>query len=211
MMMIRKVAAFCLVMLCSTLAITGCAVTEEIQTSLFDTRKINLTENTYAAADMLAQQTGAHMTPMTPMKMSILTDVVAPNDVTPFGQQVSNQIGSRFVQLGYNVQSLPQPPGMVTLSTASLPLTGDGSPQPRQMGMKPSAAGSEALVTGTYTRGKNDIMVSLRVIQSPDQRVIAAYDYSLPLTRELREMTLTAAERKKREENPVGEFLGINN
>ena len=48
----------------------GCAVTEEIENTLFNTTKVNLAENTYAATDMLAQQTKAHMTPMTPLKMA---------------------------------------------------------------------------------------------------------------------------------------------
>lgn len=199
--------------LCVTAALLcgGCAVTQEIETALFDTTKINLAENTYAATDMLAQQTRAHMTPMTPLKMTVIASVAAPEETTPFGQQLANHIGARFVQLGYNVQSLPLPPGMAAMTPDPAPrdLLMAGAPQPRQMGMKPSGGG-EALATGTYTRGKNDILVSLRVIQSPDQRIIAAYDYTLPLTRELREMTLTAAERKKRDENPVGDFFDVN-
>lgn len=188
----------------------GCAVTEEIETALFDTTKVNLAENTYAATDMLAQQTKAHMTPMTPLKMAVIANVAAPEEITPLGQQLANHIGARFVQLGYNVQSLPLPPAMGAMPSMPLPLDASGAPQPRQMGMKPSGGG-EALATGTYTRGKKDILVSLRVIQSPDQRIIAAYDYTLPLTRELRDMALSAAERKKRDENPVGDFLGVTN
>ncbi len=185
----------------------GCAVTQEIQTALFDTTKINLAENTYAATDMLAQQTKAHMTPMTPLRMAVISNVTAPEEVTPFGQQLANHVGSRFVQLGYNVQSMPLPPSMAAMPLATaMPLDLSGAPQPRQMGMKPSGGG-EALATGTYTRGKGEILVSLRVIQSPDQRIIAAYDYTLPLTREFRDMTLTAAERKNRDENPIGDFV----
>jgi hypothetical protein len=176
-----------LTMMAMTFALLGggCAVTEDIQASLFDTRKVNLTENTYAAADMLAQQTRSFMTPMTPMKLTVLSEVTSPEEVTPFGQQVANQIGSRFVQLGYNVQAMPQPPGMLNMNTAPVPLATGGAPQPKQM------------------------LISLRVIQSPDQRVIAAYDYTLPMTREIREMSMTAAERKKRTEDPVGTFLGV--
>lgn len=200
---------FSLLAITASLICGGCAVTQDLEKALFDTTKINLSENTYAATDMLAQQTKAHMTPMTPMKMAVITNTSAPDEVTPFGQQLANHIGSRFVQLGYNVQSLPLPPGMISPASIPVQLEHPGAPQPRYMGMKPSGGG-EALATGTYTRGKNDILISLRVIQSPDQRVIAAYDYTLPLTRELRDLTLTAAERKKRDENPVGEFLQFN-
>lgn len=196
-------------MMTAALLSGGCAVTEEISTALFDTTKINLAENTYAATDILAQQTKAHMTPMTPMKLAVISNVAAPEEITPFGQQLANNMGSRFVQLGYNVQSMPQPPGIMALSSsAPTPLNpAANAPQPKQMGMKPSSDG-DVLATGTYSRGGNEILVSLRVIQSPDQRIIAAYDYTLPLTHELRKMTMTAAERKKREDSPVGTFLG---
>ena len=63
------------------------------------------------------------------------------------------------------------------------------------------------ILTGNYTRGKDTIFVSLRVIQAPDQRVVAAYDYTLPLTGELREMTMTAALREQREKDPVGSLF----
>jgi len=52
------------------------------------------------------------MTPMTPLKMAVIANVAAPEEITPLGQQLANHIGARFVQLGYNVQSLPLPPAM---------------------------------------------------------------------------------------------------
>ena len=58
---------FSIMAITASLICGGCAVTQEIETALFDTTKVNLTENTYAATDMLAQQTRAHMTPMTPL------------------------------------------------------------------------------------------------------------------------------------------------
>ncbi|MBI2234010.1 MAG: hypothetical protein HYU57_03255 [Micavibrio aeruginosavorus] len=188
----------------------GCAVTQEIETALFDTRKVNLAENSYAAADMLAQQAKAYMTHQTPLSTVILSNVAAPEETTPFGQQVANHLGARFVQLGYNVQALPLPPGSVP-DAAPMALSGAMSAPPpsRQMGMQASN-GRNVVLTGSYTRGKNDILVSLRMIQLPDQRVIAAYDYTLPLTGDLRPMSMTAAEHQKAAENPVGTLFGAN-
>ena len=182
------------------LLLPGCAVTEEIRTQLFDTTKVNLTENTYAAADMLAQQTQSRMTPQTPLLVAVLTDVTAPGETTAFGQQVANQLGSRFVQLGYNVQSTPLPPGMletqVTSSPVALNPTG-GSPQAVRTGLSPAAGKGAALLTGSYSRMQNSIQVSLKILQEPDQKIIAAYDYSLPMTRDLREISMSAADRQK--------------
>ena len=187
----------------------GCAVTQEIETALFDTRKVNLAENSYAAADMLAQQAKAYMTHQTPLSTVVLSNVAAPQETTPFGQQVANHLGARFVQLGYNVQALPLPPGSVP-DSAPMALSGAASaPPPRQMGLQASS-GRNVFLTGTYTRGKSEILVSLRMIQSPDQRVIAAYDYTLPATGDLRPMAMTAAEHQKAAENPVGTLFGAN-
>ncbi len=192
------------------LLLPGCAVTEEIQTHLFDTTKVNLTENSYAAADMLAQQTQSRMTPHTPLRIAVLTDVTTPGETTAFGQQIANHLGSRFVQLGYNVQSVPLPPTLMALQAGAAPVplnpTG-GAPQPAQTGVSPSSAKGEALITGTYSRMKDTIQVNLKVLQGADQKVIAAYDYALPMTRDLREISMSAAERQKRAEQPLSTFM----
>jgi len=195
----------------ATLNLGACVAAQEIKSALFESDEVNLTDNTYAAADMLAQQTRAFLTPMTPLRIGALVDTASPNEVTPFGQQVGNKLGARFVQLGYNVRSMAQPPFVTAQTDAMTATTGGapqaqmvgGPPQPLQMGAMPSAEKGEALITGNYTRGKDSIFVNLRVIQAPDQRVVAAYDYALPLTRELREMTMTAVQRERREKYPV--------
>ena len=51
---------------------------------------------------------------------------------------------------------------------------------------------------------KNNILVSLRIVQAPDQRIIAAYDYNVPLTGEIDKLSISAAERKKRETELFG-------
>jgi hypothetical protein len=198
-----------IVLVAAGLLLPRSAVTEEISTPLYDTTKVNLTENTYAAADMLAQQTQSRMTPQTPLRIAVLTDVTTPNETTAFGQQVANHLGSRFVQLGYNVQSVPLPPGMMATQamTAPVALTTGGAPQPVQAGASPSAGKGEVLLTGTYTRMKDTIQVNLKVLQAPDQKIIAAYDYALPMTRDLREVSMSAAERQKRDAQPLSTFM----
>lgn len=199
-----------IVLVAAGLLLPGCAVTEEIRTHLFDTTKVNLTENTYAAADMLAQQTQSRMTPQTPLRIAVLTDVTTPGETTAFGQQVANHLGSRFVQLGYNVHSVPLPPGMMAAQVNAEPMalnpTG-GAPQPIRTGIGPSSGKGDALVTGTYSRMQNAIHVNLKVLQGADQKIIAAYDYTLPMTRDLREVSLSAAERQQRDAQPLSTFM----
>lgn len=188
------------------LLLSGCAVAEEIQTTLFDTTKVNLTDSTYAATDMLAPQAKARITQNTPIRIAPLTDVATPNETTAFGNQVANQIGSRLVQLGYNVQSVAASPLALSDSPVVLtPVETSAAPRVSQGPVKASVGrGGDCVVGGTYTRMKNNILVSLRIVQAPDQRIIAAYDYNVPLTGEIDKLSISAAERKKRETELFG-------
>ncbi|MDB5490740.1 MAG: hypothetical protein JWO78_589 [Micavibrio sp.] len=190
-----------LVLMTTMLLLSGCAVAEEMQTTLFDTTKVNLTDSTYAATDMLAPQAKARITQNTPIRIAPLTDVAAPNETTAFGNQVANQIGSRLVQLGYNVQSVAAPPLAASDSPVQLtPVELSAAPKITQGPVKASVGrGGDCVVGGTYTRMKNTILVSLRIVQAPDQRIIAAYDYNVPLTGEIDKLSLSAAERRKKE------------
>ena len=190
------IAAFC------GLVLSGCAVVDEMKTALFEVKTVNLTESSYGAADMLAQQSKARMTTHTPLRIAMLTDVTTPYEVTAFGQQVANQLGSRFVQLGYNVQSVPLPPALMPDLAGGQAVATGGGPQPVQMGVKPSTGKGDVMVTGTYVRFKNSIQVSLKMLQGADQQVIAAYDYVLPMTRDLRDSSMSEADRIQKASQP---------
>lgn len=189
------------------LLLSGCAVADEVQSTLFDTTKVNLTDSTYAATDMLAPQAKSRITQNTPIRIAPLTDVATPNETTAFGNQVSNQIASRLVQLGYNVQSVAASPLALSDSPAVLtPVEASAAPKPSLGPVKASVGrGGDCVVGGTYTRMKHQVLVSLRIVQAPDQRIIAAYDYNVPLTSEVDKLSMSAEERKKRDT----EILGI--
>ena len=191
------------VVISGALLLSACAVTEGLQRELFDTTKVNLTDSTYAAADMLAQQTKTHMSQNTPLRTMVLTDVSTPNETTAFGTQVANQLGSRFVQLGYNVQALPMSPGMIQSSSIGAPIPLDGAMHPTtNAAAKAPGKGGDCVISGNYTRMKDTLLVSLRIIRTSDQRVIAAYDYTLPMTREIDALSMTADQREKRMSEP---------
>lgn len=188
--MIRRALAIAgIVMLCG--GVTACAVTEEFQREFFDRRAVNLTDSSYAAVDALTQQLRPHVGHATPLRITELSDVATPGELTPFGRHVSTQIGSRFVQLGYNVRTTPAAPFPATSATT-------GAPQKLQTGIVPGAAQGEAVVTGTYTRMKDHLIIALRVVQGEQGRIVGAYDYTIPMTREMREMSMSAAERAER-------------
>jgi hypothetical protein len=189
------------------LSLGACAIAEELHREVFDTRKVNLTDQSYAAVDVLAQQTRPHMNAQTPLRVAVLTDVTTPTETTAFGQHIAQQVASRFVQLGYNVRAVPQGPGMVPgLAGQSTNQTMNpmAAPAPTQIGMSAGAPGQDVLVAGTYTRMKDYILVSLRMMQGAENRIIAAYDFSVPMTREMNEMSISRAEKEARKTiNPM--------
>lgn len=201
-----RAARFIIVAALCGLALSGCAVVDEMKTALFEVKTVNLTERSYGAADMLAQQANTRMTQQTPLRVAMLTDVTTPYEVTAFGQQVANQLGSRFVQLGYNVQSVPLPPALMPDLNGAQSIVPGGGPQPVQMGIKPSTGKGDVMVTGTYARFKDTIQVNLKMLQGADQQVIAAYDYVLPMTRDLRNSSMSEADRIQKASQP---FPGI--
>jgi len=58
----------------------------------------------YAVADYLAGQTLHTLNKRTPIGLGILSDSSEPQMTSAFGRLVTEQIGTRLSQLGYNVQ-----------------------------------------------------------------------------------------------------------
>lgn len=158
-----------------------------MDTGIAGKRETVLTQSSYAAADMLIQQSRSFITPATPLEIGALTDLDNPNELTNFGNMVAQQIASRFVQLGYNV-------------SATADLTG----APSAMGEAPpsyampgtTAAPGRLVITGRYAVARDAVLVNLRLIEAATGKVAAAYDYTVPKTMNIRELTKTEAGKK---------------
>lgn len=142
----------------------------------------NVAESSYAAADMMIQQSRSFITPETPLEIGVLTDLDNPNERTNFGRLVAEQIASRFVQLGYNVSAQPgimPPPDMAA---------------PQAMSNNGGGVGS-AVITGRYAVARDEVLVNLRIVGADTGKVIAAFDYNVPKTRDVRELVKTQADK----------------
>lgn len=129
-----------------------------------------LTSSSYAAADMLIQQSRHFLTTDTNLEIGVITDLDSPNERTNFGSMVAEQIASRFVQLGYNVSV---------------------SDMPQAQGAAPGGA----VITGRYAVARDGVLVNLRIIEAGAGKVLAAYDYTVPKTPDVRELTKTQADK----------------
>jgi hypothetical protein len=188
------IAVFCF------FTLTGCT-TSILQNQIFEGEQVNVTEVSYAAADMLIQQTKAFVTADTSLQIGMLTDMRRPDKPTALGRMIPSHIGSRFVQLGYEV-------------TASSFQAMTGMPQEEIIynGNVNEYSGSssrdgyaeKALITGHYVVARKEVLVSLRIIETGSGKVLAAYDYSLPLSGDIKEMIHTDDDSAN-----SGSFLGI--
>lgn len=130
-----------------------------------------LLNRSYAAADYLAGQTLASVDKRTLIIPKSLTHAQNTGIASPFGFIVIEQIASRFAQLGYNVKAPEDGPRTydpaldkkgVTLSGTYLPFG--------------------------YVLTNGDVRVSLRMIDNADNRVLGAFEYTMPMTYEISEL-----------------------
>jgi len=135
-------------------------------------KRVNLLNTSYAAADVLAQQTGKKMPKSMPLMVSDFQEIIDLNQKgtkpsPKLGAVLREQIETRFAQLGYNI--VDAPPAYVSA---------------RQPG---------AEVIGTYEIVKSGfngtVNISLKVRDNTKGKIIGLYDYSLPMTYDLRKYT----------------------
>lgn len=185
------------------LFLTGCTASV-LQSNLFEPERVNLTETSYAAADMLIQQSKAFVHSDTPLQIGMLTDIQNPQRFTAFGRLVTSHIGARFVQLGYNVTTASFAPMPLYDDTPSGGLAAGDMGGPAMVTGQPygiisqgsGAGGNRAIITGNYALARHDILVNLRVIEEGTGRMLAAFDYSLPMTRDLEDLTRSGDEKE---------------
>jgi hypothetical protein len=174
-------------MLFSCFIISGCAASM-VANEVFDGHHTNLKQNSYAAADMLAQQSRETIRRDSPIKIGTLLDVHNNKKAdTSFGKLIPSQVGARFVQLGYNI---------MTASPMSMNYT---QAQMKDMQLSHDSSNNNdhiyAVITGSYALGKKDVYVSLQLVEYQSGKILAAYDYSLPLSSDIKKLAKRDSER----------------
>lgn len=149
--------------LASILLIGGCeAVAIGVATPMVVRQNhVNLANASYAAADELVYRAGNSLNKDRFLVVGDLQEILDMNQkkiiANPkLGKVMSEQMRTRFMQLGYTVAS-----------------TGPASDGPVE-------------VTGTYEIVHSTMTVSLRMKDHKNGRTIALYDYSLPVTYEIK-------------------------
>jgi hypothetical protein len=165
----------------------GCTAAALVAGSGGEKQGVNLTQANYGAADMLSQQTQAVLGRDTVLQIGMISDIAHPAAETPFGKTVASHIAARFVQLGYHVSaaSYNEMSGGAPLPTYHVGGVADGA---YNSGYGAAPAARNAMLTGQYAVAKHGVLVNLRLLDTASNRVIAAYDYTVPLTRDTEEL-----------------------
>ncbi|MPV86227.1 FlgO family outer membrane protein [Ostreibacterium oceani] len=111
-----------------------------------------------------------------------VADITDLNSSSALGLMVSEQIGNRFAQFGFPVVDLRTRHDVkVREKSGEYMLSRD-----IQKISKEHAAG--AVLVGTYAVGRDHVYVSTRLIRPEDNRILASYDFDLPMGPDVRKM-----------------------
>lgn len=138
----------------------------------------------YKAANELSKQSGA---PQGTLAIATISDSSLIETSSPLGRMISDQLGARFVQLGYNVSEVRLRNDINVQQSYDGVWDGEYvlSRDRTQLAAKTNA---RSVVSGTYVVGSDSVLVNLRMIDVTSARVLAAYDYSLPMTDDVRRL-----------------------
>jgi TolB-like protein len=168
-------------LLALALSLGGCdtQVTDRSIASLYGvdfpmTQDKDIVTVSYAATDRLMNGSADPIDRNRPILVTSIADINSLEQSSGFGLIVAEQIGSRLSQLGYTV--------VESKLRGTLAINGNGEFMLSRDARKLAAAhDAQAVVTGSYAAGQDSAVVSLKLIRLTDAKVLAAFDYSMPM------------------------------
>lgn len=133
-------------------------------------KDVNMTEKSYAAADYLVQQASNNLKHHQLTKVEPLSSLDAPKLTAPLATLIPEQIGQRFVQLGY------------AMDLSAVADKTDSS------FYDAANSAAENILTGTYSQDDKGIHVNLRMKKADTGRVFSTFAYLIPSNRTTREL-----------------------
>lgn len=165
----------------------GACQTTEFQSQFLNVNKhVDLKQRSYEAADVLVRQTQDTVSLDTPLIIGTLSDINRFEQSTALGRLIPEQVGTRMAQLGYTIQEVKLRNSInVNNQTGSAGefLT---SRDPKDISSTQQAG---AVVTGTYALANTNVMVNMRIVDTQTRKILAAYDYEMPLNSDLRALS----------------------
>lgn len=139
----------------------------------FKRTDVNLLEKNYAAADYMATPMKEFIDRLDLIVIKPLTETDNGVISSPLGMKIPEDIGLRFTQLGFTVAMNEVAAG------ANAGLYSAPKVEPK------------FIFGGHYIRGKKTVDISLRVTDVKSGQVVSSFDYSIPVTREIENLSNT--------------------
>lgn len=166
---------------CATLAMGGCALDGAPRA---DTRpaEFDFIATNYAAANELLKQMQPKLPAGSAIIMATLVNIDALETSSTLGRGVSEQITTRFSQVGYSMIEMKFRDSVyLKRNEGELMLT-------REISLLAKAHNANAVIVGTYAEAGATVFINLKAIDPNTNVVMAATDYALPMTHDVRSL-----------------------
>ncbi|MAH05452.1 MAG: hypothetical protein CL561_07825 [Alphaproteobacteria bacterium] len=141
------------------------------------------------AADVIAQQLKARSRHTLPIIVQDFWDNHAPQRMSALGRVLPEQISTRLIQLGHQViQPRYIQNNAMSLDSSASPESLLANQQMNPQRFKELTDGPHLILSGSFTKAVNNVKVHARITDSTSGIFVAAYDYEMPITREIEEM-----------------------
>lgn len=156
------------------LALVGCANLDAYES---ETVPAHLFAANYRAADALAATAGHQLDAERPILIATVVDIDNLERSSTLGRFLSESVSARFTQNRYRMIEMK-------LQGSVYMRRGEGEMMlTRQVKEIATAHQAQAVVVGTYSRASAAVLVNLKVVQPDTNIVLAAQDYSIPMSR----------------------------
>ena len=133
----------------------------------------NLVEVSYQEVNSLIQNLRLPLPKGTLIVINSLINVDNLGQSLAFGRIVSEQISSAFHQAGYLVMGMELPTEIFAKNDAGILQIPDKTKEALNL------LGAKAIVIGSYAPGRNNVYVSLRVVEIASQNIMSSVDYAV--------------------------------
>lgn len=157
------VAAAVLLSACATMAVINSASSE-----IFQREDVNLKEKNFAAADFLFQQVHTFIARGDTIKARPLRDAQEQGVSSEMGRMIAEDVGQRYLQLGYRVD-LSSVNQFDTAAASALPPKGE----------------ADFILIGEYMRGRRLFDVTLKMVETSSGNTIGTFSYSMPMSTQI--------------------------
>ena len=135
------------------------------------------------AADSLQSVMAGRLNKSSPILVSVMANLNNLQQSSAFGRLSMQQIASRIDQYGYRIIDVRMRQDM-----AIIPMQGEFMLSRQVAQLMKAEYNAQAVIVGSYTATSSNVYCSVRVIRLDDSAVLAAYEYYLPNSGEVRSL-----------------------